>query len=571
MSLPDRMRFLLLRSRERNQNKMLKRLFAVLTALMLLISLAGNACAEGGTVAGKEPNEAGSETGISQGASEYADLKSRLTGSLADYSRKRIGIPTGTSFDQIVAKALPDAELSYYNNLSDLLAALSAGRIDAFPSDEPVIRYIMGENASVSYIPEYLDSFEFAYGFAKTEHGRALCSEFSEFIDKLTADGSLDKLSDKWFAPDESGKTLPDLEALPAVKGTLVMATNPDYVPFEYVRDGKIVGYDVDIAAQFCQAYGYGLRIESMSFDAVLFAVQSGKCDFAGAGMAITPERMESVLFSKPNYYGGTVLVVPKGSAALTASNTADAAENEEASSFWGNIRDSFSKTFIREDRWKLFVSGVLVTLQITLLSVLFGTLLGFTVFMLCRNGNIPANLITRFCIWLVQGMPVVVLLMILFYVVFNAVSISGIAVAVIGFTLTFGAAVFSLLKMGVGAVDNGQYEAAYALGYSNHRTFFRIILPQALPHVLPAYRGEIVSLIKATAVVGYIAVQDLTKVGDIIRSRTYEAFFPLISITIIYFLLEELIGFFVGRIGVSFNPRHRKPADILKGVKTDD
>jgi polar amino acid transport system substrate-binding protein len=141
----------------------------------------------------------------------------------------------------------------------------------------------------------------------------------------------------------------------------------------------------------------------------------------------------------------------------------------------------------------------------------------------------------------------------------------------VLGFTLTFGAAVFDLLKMGVGAVENGQYEASYALGFSNRQTFFRIILPQALPHVLPAYRGEIVSLIKATAVVGYIAVQDLTRMGDIVRSRTYEAFFPLISITIIYFILEELIGALVGRISVSFNPKRRKPADILKGVKTDD
>ena len=160
---------------------------------------------------------------------------------------------------------------------------------------------------------------------------------------------------------------------------------------------------------------------------------------------------------------------------------------------------------------------------------------------------------------------------MILYYIIFGSVSINGIAVSVIGFTLTFGAAVFGLLKMGVGAVDHGQYEAACALGYSNRRTFFRIILPQALPHVLSAYKGEIVGLIKATAIVGYIAVQDLTKMGDIVRSRTYEAFFPLIAITVIYFVLEGLIGFLVSRIGVNINPKRRRPADILKGVKTDD
>ncbi len=147
----------------------------------------------------------------------------------------------------------------------------------------------------------------------------------------------------------------------------------------------------------------------------------------------------------------------------------------------------------------------------------------------------------------------------------------SGVVVAALGFTLTFGASVFGLLKMGVGAVDNGQYEAAFALGYSNRRTFFKIILPQALPHVMPAYKGEIVGLIKATAIVGYIAVQDLTKMGDILRSRTYEAFFPLIAVTIIYFVLEGLIGILINRISINLNPKRRKSSDILKGVKTDD
>ena len=484
---------------------------------------------------------------------------------LSQLDGKRIGIPSGTSFDLIVEQVFPDAELSYYNNQTDLLTALSANKIDAFPSDEPVIRYIMNQRDDVTYIPEYLDEFEFAYGFPKTEAGQALRDEFSAFLKDMKANGALDALTDKWFSADETAKTLPDIQTLPATNGTLTMATDGDYMPFEYVRGREVVGYDVDIAAQFCEAYGYGLKIEVMNLDAILPAVQSWKCDFGGSALTITPERAENVLFSEPNYSGGTVMAVLKGEA-LT-----DAVVVEEDSSFIGGIKSSFHKTFIREDRWKLFTQGVLTTLLITLLTILFGTLLGFGLFMLCRNGNPVANLVTRFCLWLVQGMPMVVLLMILYYIVFGSVAINGVAVAVIGFTLTFGAAVYGLLKMGVGAVDDGQYEAACALGYSNRRTFFKIILPQALPHVLPAYRGEIVGLIKATAIVGYIAVQDLTKMGDIVRSRTYEAFFLLIAVTVIYFVLEGLIGFLVSRISLSFNPKRRKPADILKGVKTDD
>ena len=479
--------------------------------------------------------------------------------SLEDMRRKRIGIPSGTNFDLLIRKAFPDAQLSYYNNQSDLLTDLAAGKIDAFPSDEPVIRYIIQQGyEGIAYIPEYIEDFEYAYCFAKTEEGQRLCGEFSEFLRSLQADGRMNDLSKKWFGKDETDKQIPDYRAFPAEKGTLTMATDGDFMPFEYVRDGEVVGYDVDIAAQFCQAYGYGLKIEVMNLDAVLPAVQSGKCDFVGSAVTITPERSESVLFSAPNYSGGAVLVVRSDSKNQTAS-------------FWSGIMESFEKTFIRENRWSLFTEGVANTLLITVLSVLCGTALGFGIFLLCRNGNPIANGVTRFSMWLVQGTPMVVLLMILFYIIFGKASVSGIMVAVIGFTLTFGAAVFGLLKMGVGAVDSGQYEAAYALGYSNSRTFFTIILPQALPHVLPAYSGEIVGLIKSTAIVGYIAVQDLTKMGDIVRSRTYEAFFPLIAVTVIYFVLEALLGFAVKMIGIRFDPRRRKPEDILKGVKTDD
>ena len=479
--------------------------------------------------------------------------------SVEELRQKRIGIQTGTNFDLLIRNAFPDAKPSYYNNQSDLLAALTAGNIDAFPSDEPVIRYIINQGyAGITYIPEYIDSFDFAYCFSKTDDGERLCAEFSEFISSLQADGMLSELKEKWFGADETGKQIPDYRTFPAPKGTLIMATDGDYPPFEYVRNGEVVGYDVDIAAQFCEAYGYGLQVQIMNMDAVLPAVQSGKCDFVGSALTITPERAESVLFSTPNYSGGVVLVV--------RSN----AGNQE-STFWSGIKSSFDKTFIREKRWSLFLEGITNTLLITVLSLLCGTALGFGVFMLCRNGNRIANGITRFSMWLVQGTPMVVLLMILFYIVFGKAAISGVLVAVIGFTLTFGASVFGLLKMGVGAVDSGQYEAAYALGYPNRRTFFTIILPQALPHVLPAYKGEIVSLIKATAIVGYIAVQDLTKMGDIVRSRTYEAFFPLIAVTVIYFVLEALLGFVISRIGLSLDPRRRKPEDILRGVKTDD
>ena len=153
----------------------------------------------------------------------------------------------------------------------------------------------------------------------------------------------------------------------------------------------------------------------------------------------------------------------------------------------------------------------------------------------------------------------------------FRRIGISGLVVAVIGFSLTFGASMYGMLCSGVKAVDRGQTEAALALGYSDRKTFFQIVLPQAAMHFMPSYKGQVVALLKATAVVGYIAVQDLTKMGDIVRSRTYEAFFPLIAVTVIYFLLGGLLIRVAGWVIRKIDPKNRRPEQILKGVKTHD
>ena len=496
------------------------------------------------------------------GTDQTKDTAGGIT-SLDELAGKRVGVLSGTICDRLSQERIPNVQIQYYNSQTDALIALQTGKVQGWCSDEPIARYMTLNIPEMVILQETMAPSELGAVFPKTEKGQALRDQYSAFVEGLWADGTMAEIDAVWFGTDEDKRTVIDYTALPDTNGTLRMAADATIPPFTFVKDGRVMGYDIDIAARFCQAYGYRLEVEQMSFDGTLAAVQTGKCDFAACCITITEERAESMLFSSPNYHGGIAMTVLKGQA--------QAAGTQEDSSFMQGVVASFEKTFLREDRWKLFADGVLTTLLITVLSILFGTALGFLIFMLCRNGNVIANGITRFFMWLIQGMPMVVLLMILYYIVFGNVAISGVAVAVIGFTLTFGASVFSLLKMGVGTIDQGQYEASYALGYSNRRTFFRIILPQAVPRILPAYKGEIVSLIKATAIVGYIAVQDLTKMGDIVRSRTYEAFFPLIAITVIYFLLEALLLFLINKIQIRMNPRKRKPAKILKGVNFHD
>ena len=475
---------------------------------------------------------------------------------LEDLKKATIGVQTGSTHDVLLRSILPDAKLLYFNTNADMLAALNNGKIDAFPAPELVLRQMRTEHPQLQALKDFsLTVGDIAFAAPKTPKGQALCDEFSEWFSEINTSGELEEILKKWTEGPESGKTVPDLASLPAEKGVLHMATEAAYAPFEYIRDGKFAGIEIDLAARFCKAKGYGLKITDMVFSSVLPSVSTGKSDFAASAVVITDARKESVHMSEP-YMTEKALMVIRG------SNPAAGA------GFFDSLASSFEKTFIREDRWKLFLTGILTTLLITASSIVLGTLLGFSVYLMCRRGNKAANTVTRFFVWLVQGLPVVVLLMILYYIVFGSLAISGSIVAVIGFTLVFGASVFSMIRSGVGAVDRGQTEAAYALGYTDRKAFFRMILPQALPHFFPAYKGEITSLIKATAVVGYVAVQDLTKIADIIRSRTYDAFFPLIAVAIIYFILAAILTAVVNHLSAFIDPRRRKAEDILKGVK---
>ena len=515
---------------------------AVTGILLILVSVLLSGCGIKGNGSDVSPGE------------DSKQSNPAVAKTLNDLRRADIGVMTGTIFPEHVKEALPEAKTLFYNTVADEVNALKSGKVSAVALDEPVARNIMKQYSAVTMIGEKLKAVDYGFIFRKDEAGKAICDKLNEFILKVKKDGTAETLQKKWFdTADLSSVEAPDYRVLQAKNGTIQLATtqNP---PFSFMRNGQLCGYDIELFTMFCREYGYAVEISDVTADALLSAIQSGKYNSACCGISMTEERKESVLFSEAEYSGGTVLLVLNDSADQTGGN------------IFMTLKDNFEKTFIREDRWKLFLEGIVTTMLITVLSVIFGTMLGFFVFILCRKGNPLANGIASLCMWLVQGMPVVVLLMILYYIVFGNVAIPGAIVSVVGFTLIFGTAVFNMIKAGVGAVDKGQTEAAYSLGYTDRRAFYRVVLPQALPHFMPTYKGEITALIKATAVVGYVAVQDLTKMGDIIRSQTYEAFFPLIAVAIIYFIIAAILTAIVEKIEIRIDPRRRSREDILKG-----
>lgn len=530
---------------ERNEMNARKALFILTMLILFIYACISPVFAEETIIASVE-----GESGETSGEGESSEVKWQ------DYNGKRIGVLTGTLMEDAAKTYFPDSEHLYFNNYPDCNAALLSGKIDAYLGDEPGLKTIHAEQPKIDYIHERITNQEYSFAFRKNDpESAALCEELNEFLAKIRADGTLQEIDDIWFGVDEERKVV-DMSDLTGENGTIRVITTSTDMPFSYIKDGKNVGYDIDLVVRFCRDRGYALELGDVDFAGRIPAIQSGRYDFT-TDMNVTPERAEEVLFSDPTSTGGIVLAVK--------------ADDLGSESFWESIRSSFEKTFIREDRYKLFLSGILTTILITIMAIILGTALGFLIYMACRKGSKLANGIAKVFVWLIQGMPAVVLLMILYYIIFGSTKIGGTIISIIAFTLVFGSSVFGMLKSGVGAVDIGQTEAAYALGYSDIKTFFRIILPQAVPHFLPAYKGEIVSLIKATAIVGYIAVQDVTKMGDIVRGRTYEAFFPLISVAVIYFILGAILTFVVGRIEISINPKRRKREDILKGVNTND
>ena len=207
------------------------------------------------------------------------------------------------------------------------------------------------------------------------------------------------------------------------------------------------------------------------------------------------------------------------------------------------SLIESFTNNLIVEDRYRMILDGLQVTLLITLCAAVLGTLLGGLVCWMRMSRRQWLQQVARVYIDLMRGTPVLVLLMLMYYVVMAPIDATGIVVAIVTFAMNTAAYISEMLRTTIQGIDRGQTEAGLALGFTGRQTFFKIILPQVVRKVMPVYQGEIVSLLKGTSIVGYIAVSDMTRASDLIRSRTFDAFFPLILTAIIYFLMAWLIG----------------------------
>ena len=227
-------------------------------------------------------------------------------------------------------------------------------------------------------------------------------------------------------------------------------------------------------------------------------------------------------------------------------------ASPEAQKGFFEKIKSSFELNFIKDKRYMYLVFGFWNTILMSFFAVLVGVILGFFVAVIRSTHDMTGklkipNLICHLYLTVIRGTPVVVQLLIIYFVIFSKLDVSKVLVGIIAFGINSGAYVAEIIRSGIMSIDKGQMEAGRSLGLSYSKVMLLVILPQAFKNVLPALGNEFIVLLKETSVAGYIALQDLTKGGDIIRSQTYDAFMPLIAVALIYLaiviLFTKLLG----------------------------
>jgi polar amino acid transport system substrate-binding protein len=346
----------------------------------------------------------------------------------------------------------------------------------------------------------------------------------------------------------------------PGTNGKIIAGYVSDKgLPFTIIRDNQPIGFDIELAQRFGAHLGKKIEFSDMEFGGLIAAASTGKINMIVSTLMITPERKAKIDFSDPYYELHTNFFALKSNMAAYAATEA-VAENP---SFLRKTANSFNSNFILEKRYLLILDGLKTTIAISILATIFGTMLGALVCFMRMSKLAILRVPAKAYIDVLRGTPVLVLLMLIFYVVFASVNISPVAVAVVAFGMNFAAYVSEIFRAGIESIDRGQTEAAIAIGFTPVRSFLHIVLPQTVQRILPVYKGEFISLVKMTSIVGYIAVQDLTKASDIIRSRTFDAFFPLIIVAILYFLIAWLLTLGLERIERMTNSRSRR----LKGA----
>ena len=469
---------------------------------------------------------------------------------------KTLAVLLGSSHESYARKHYADDQLLQYQTVPDLLLALKQGKTDAAFFAQEMFRHVGPDNPEIGILAD--DVFFEPLGIIFHPGNETLRLQFNDFLKEIRQNGIYDDMVQRWI--DDAGTTMPEIPQHGENGEFPIAIVGNIGLPFISLIDGQLAGFDIEMMMRFASHLGKRFVPVDMPFNSLLMAVSSGRVMAGASSIMITEERARQVAFSDPYYETGVCIIALNSY--INKEHAAEFIPPEspgDKTGFFSGIKKSFHNNLVLEDRYKLVVDGLAVTVIISILAAILGTILAGAVCSMRMSASRLISSFARVYIAFFRGTPVLVLLMIIFYVVFASVHISPVLVAVIAFGLNFAAYAAEIFRTSINSIGKGQKEAGIAGGFTRTQTFTHIILPQAMRHALPVYKGEFISMVKATSVVGYIAVQDITRVSDIIRSRTFDAFFPLLVATVIYLALAWLLTWLLDKVEISVDPKRKR------------
>lgn len=475
------------------------------------------------------------------GSQESAPRKGKTIATAEDIKGARVGVQLGTTGETYLSGMENDGsgtQIERYNKCADAVEALKQGKLDCVVYDQETVKEYVKKNSSLKILDEAF--VEEHYSILLAKGNTKLQEKVNTALGNMKASGTLKQIRDYYIANDDhSIGRYQKKDDVTHKNGVLRMASDIAFPPYEYYENGEPMGIDVDIAYAICDELGYELEINDMDFGAIINAVNAGKADVGISGFTRTQDREKNALFSQDYAVSRQVILINTGET-LSLENQ--------------GLKQKLYDNFVKDGRYKYILSGLGTTLCIALFAALLGAVSGFFIAVIRaayeKTGHL--EILDWFCrvyVTVFRGTPVVVQLLIIYFVIFSSTDINKIVVAVIAFGMNSSAYVSEIIRSGIMSIGQGQFEAGRSLGLSHSQTMCHIILPQAVKNVLPALGNEFIVLFKETSVCGFIGLVDLTRGAEIIRGVTYEAFLPLFAVAIIYLILVMILSAGVAKL----------------------
>ena len=475
---------------------------------------------------------------------------------ISDLCGHRIVCMEGTVFPALIKEddRLRDAEIVYTASNTSSLGQLLGGKADAMACDYFVAARLLEKNKELKMLPEHLSEEGFVIIFPKES---PLSGEFNPVIEEFLQDGTIEALEKKWMGDDPSVRVPEEIPAAAGEKGTLLCIVNGETEPLNYTdENGTLQGFEIDLVNRIAAKLGVQVEYRISEFADLIPSVEAGEADFSVTGISATKERAERVDFSVPYFDNDAVLLVKEKDYGYNIPFMVDA------------FRQSFRRTVIDNGRWVEILEGVGTTIVIAILTIIFGSLLGGSLFLWEYSGK-PSSVVVGWFYDFMTFMPISTWLLAVYYVFFNGSSSANFKAALCALTVSFAYLFLDCAEKSYAKLGQDEKDAAVSMGYGHYQALFLLYIPHLFPEFLSLFRFSVITHIQNTALVEMISVMDIQAVSDLIAAETFEPVFPILLTTVTYILLGVIGSSILMNLDVSVG-REKTEEEIMARIRKE-